>query len=435
MGRQFRLTALAALAAFLGLAGATAAQFRPFRPPARPPRTPRPRFPAPHFPPPFHRPTMPGHGVPQPGFPRPAPSWPPRQPQPPPKSVTVPQQVRHLLNRNLPQEALLLLRRVKSALPPQTVADLAHQAVHALALRAQDTKTPVLTLGEARLSRGPGLARLGPDTESILEALEAGLARWMAAIDGVPAKDVPSFKKVQAAYMPHLKTAPLNRAGPPLGEAEQRWVERSTRAWAEDLAKLGAQEYKAFEALRKSYQAYNWGLAAAEVDWLVRACGALRPGDFQSLARVRTCAGASRASAPAFQAAQTAWAERTARALLAKVSPLLKTEPATASARLRRGDIDLADFEAARQLLQPARRQALQARLDLTYRQVLEQVTEDPTRDRTQEVDRIANRLEADARAEAVALGMQQALDHFHKNCAFLGKLSRSAARGAGPAK
>ncbi len=97
-------------------------------------------------------------------------------PRPIPRSITLPQQVRQIIQQR-PGEALIMLRRERSVLTPAVQAALARQAVLALALRSRHTQTPQAALQEVRQARGNGKERVDDQAERILEALEARLAQ------------------------------------------------------------------------------------------------------------------------------------------------------------------------------------------------------------------------------------------------------------------
>jgi hypothetical protein len=258
-------------------------------------------------------------------------------------------------------------------------------------------------------------------------------ARWEKEFKDLAARDVPGLEKLRDRHSSYLNKKRFRAVRERLVAAERDWTERSVRAWVGDLEQLDPGKVAAFERLRESYVTFSDDrLNRAELDWLVRSCRGLEPGDFKGLARLRRVAPPEQRQAEGLRSAEAVWAQRTAAVVLVEVNPLLKSDPARASTRLRQAARDLEEFPAARDLLRPARRKALTAQVDATYRQVYQLVTADPTRNRSREVAAAADRLVADLDAEARALGLDRTLNDFRKKCEFLAKLSRSAARDAG---
>jgi hypothetical protein len=221
--------------------------------------------------------------------------------------------------------------------------------------------------------------------------MERSKTHWESAFGKLAAKDVAGWKKLRNSYGPLSSQASFRRLQGQLDQAESRWRARSVEAWVSDLEEVKPENYAAFAAVRASYKEFtNLTLSQAELNWLLRTCRQLKPEDFKGLAVLRNTANPRQQLEPSFQMEQTAWASRSANAVLTRIKPLLKSDPAQASTRLQEAAKPLSDFPAAVALLLPARRQALQARLDVAVRQVGKLATADPAKDWAKEVDEIA---------------------------------------------
>jgi hypothetical protein len=271
--------------------------------------------------------------------------------------------------------------------------------------------------------------------------IERSLKTWERNLKRLPLKDLAGLEKVRARYQPLADRPRLQQSLSPVGRVERDWMARSIAAWEKAYDKLTPGKYGAFKAMRAEHQSVaNPALDKKSLEWLIRTCTRVQPEDYKSMAALRATAepllrgkvlSQNQETVSLLQESQAAWAGRTVRAVVARVEPLLPSDPAKASPRLTEAAEKLADFPTAVALLQPVRRRVLQARLDAAFRQVSKLASEEPIKDRSREFDDLAARLATDLGREAAALKMENQLADFRKKCQFLGKLTQSAAREA----
>jgi hypothetical protein len=270
------------------------------------------------------------------------------------------------------------------------------------------------------------------------EAEEAWLDRstklWVAALSNLRVKDVDGLEELRDSYLPLCSKAPFQGFLAKVSEAEMHWKKRSIAACVRDMHKLPPGKFSAFRDARAVANSFpNPAIHEAELEWLVRTCRRLKPENFKGMTALRAAATGPQRTDARLKNEQAAWADRTAKAILARANPLIRRDPAKASAGLQVAAKNLAAFPPALNLLQPARRQALQARLDAAFRQVTQLAIAEPATDRARELDDIAARLAEDVDREAAALQMEKTLADFRKKCEFLSKLSRAAAKKEKP--
>jgi hypothetical protein len=305
----------------------------------------------------------------------------------------------------------------------------AHQEADRLLAQLKD-----LTPGDRAGYKGGYAARrsliaqfpsFGPDNEAAEnDWLGRSAAGWEKEYRRVPARDLGRFTKVSQAHQSFLSELAFQPVRRRLERAAAAWKDRSVMAWARDLEQVQPGRYTAFQALRAEYADLpaDRRLEAAERAWLVRTCDRLKPGDFKGLARLRAVAGNS------LQKEEGQWADRTARADVSAVIPLLTRDPAGASTRLQEAAKALAEFPSAGKILEPTRRQALTARFEATYRELSRLVLADRKRDRSREINEAVDSLATETAAEVKALGMEKTLASFRTRCTALSRLSRGFA-------
>jgi hypothetical protein len=216
--------------------------------------------------------------------------------------------------------------------------------------------------------------------------------RLVAALEAQPAEEIDGLQSGQAERTQLWLSFPQFR--PHMQEAESNWASRAVQ------------------------------IQRGKLEWLP-------PGDFAGFRREHWMCQQLASLFPQFQqhidAAKLAWIERSVQATVAEASPLVKIDPAQASTRLQQTAAALAalggDYEGQQAQLLPLRKQALQARLEATRKDVKALLAND----RIQEAADLARRLDDEAGPEAGMVGLQTDLSQFRESCAFLAELARRA--------
>jgi hypothetical protein len=280
------------------------------------------------------------------------------------------------------------------------------------------------------LGAGVGLAALAwwfvPTTEGMsLWSAQRGADRLVEELEALPACETAAYLKASAEREQLIAQFPGYRQV--LQQPADAWIERSVRKWKDDLSNVPEQDFDALETLRESYQpVLTEALEAAERDWFERTYLHLKPGDFAAAGRVRASTRAKATWTEPVRSCGEGWAGRTADAAIAEAEPLMKNDPARASAQLQataRGMASLGDYSTAQRKLWQVRQRAVQWRLEAARREVQKLLSTDDY----QAAADLAVRLKEEWGREAQAVELAADLKRFHESCAFLAELSSRA--------
>jgi hypothetical protein len=275
-----------------------------------------------------------------------------------------------------------------------------------------------------------------PEFKSDVEQAEDGWANrsaalWESDLGRLEPKDAAGVEALRQAYHP-LFGDRFPTLKPRLEKAENAWLNRSIAAWENDLEQLKPQDYAGLEALRQAYKPFFRDrvqqLEAAELAWLGRSYSSLPPGNVDAVRRARACWSSRDGGKEEIHGWESAWADRTAAAVVKDVGPGLKKDPDAASTRLRAAADelrDLGEYPAAQEKVLAARRQAVQARLELARIQLRELVAADRYQAAAADADKLATGWEAEARA----VGLTDELTRLRQGYAFLADLARQAGK------
>jgi hypothetical protein len=280
------------------------------------------------------------------------------------------------------------------------------------------------------LGTGVGLAAVAwwfvPTTEGLsLWSAQREADRLVAELEALPACDTAAYLK-GAAEREQL-IAQFSGYRQLLRQAADAWIERSVRKWKDDLGNVPEQDFASLETLRASYQpVLNEALEEAERDWFERTYLHLKPGDFAAAGRARASARAKATWTEPVRSWEEGWAGRTADAAIAEAEPLMKNDPARASAQLQataRALTSLGNYSTAQRKLRQVRQRAVQLRLEAARREAQKLLATD----NYQAAADLARRLEEDCGQEAQAVKLGADLKRFQESCAFLAELASRA--------
>jgi hypothetical protein len=265
--------------------------------------------------------------------------------------------------------------------------------------------------------------------------IEQSTKKWEDDLARLEEGKLESFDALRGGYKEFLQSPRFLTQRQRLDNAEQTWIQRSVKKWERDLGDLKAadeKDFAAFDKLRARYAPYEKDtLENAELEWVKRAYAKdLKPGDTQAVLALRKRYREGW-SAEKLQAAEEDWVRRTVTHADEEVKALMETAPERALKRLTevgQSIANLGPFKDQQARLNVRRAKALQGVVDVQRGKLMTLFK----RQQYEECADRARKFEEGYRQVAKEVGMEKLLTDLRDLCEFTATLARKASL-AGP--